>query len=584
METPKQARHPSFHLTQKAGNSTRSLPADVTTTRLNIASDGTASTIPLENTETSHPTRVSTPNKEAPTEPGKPIEKSTPPQSCDTTVQNEFPAPHSEGPAVTEQTGGWLSWIYRPGPTEKDLNSGPENSNPAQSQTDKVGQDSAGQSTSEPGEQQGSEHGRAQEHLIDSRQPQHSPSAQKRSWLQMWYGSAPSTKSTEPATVEPAREALANPDKQANEDVDMAPKDVPERSSQVNEQPKPPAGAAKSSGWSFWSKEPSKEPAPSKPQEVEAIEATIDANTPPRPTSLEPNAEAHVNITKKGSLKVKLPKDGQVKDSVLPNVETTSTNTTATTEPQPADASASKQLQKILPNQVLPRFEETYKLEESPSLLQSLGRILHYSKGPEHRHVARIKESPRIKRALAIGVHGYFPAPFIRSVLGQPTGTSIRFSNMAAEAITKWTADHGYSCEVEKIALEGEGRISERVDLLWKLLLNWMEEIRKADFILVACHSQGVPVSIMLVAKLIAFGCLDASRVGICAMAGVNMGPFSSYRSRWISGSAGELFEFELPHSKVSKDYEAALRCALDFGVRISYIGSIDDQLVSLEV
>ena len=155
---------------------------------------------------------------------------------------------------------------------------------------------------------------------------------------------------------------------------------------------------------------------------------------------------------------------------------------------------------------------------------------------------------------------------------------------MAAESIRKWTADHGYSCDIEKIALEGEGRISERVDLLWKLLLNWMEEIRKADFILVACHSQGVPVSIMLVAKLISFGCVNASRVGICAMAGVNMGPFSSYRSRWISGSAGELFDFELPSSKVSQDYEAALRCALDFGVRISYVGSIDDQLVSLEV
>jgi hypothetical protein len=88
----------------------------------------------------------------------------------------------------------------------------------------------------------------------------------------------------------------------------------------------------------------------------------------------------------------------------------------------------------------------------------------------------------------------------------------------------------------------------------------------------------------MLVAKLISFGCVNASRVGVCAMAGVNMGPFSAYRSRWISGSAGELFDFELPFSMVSKEYETALKRALDFGVRISYIGSIDDQLVSLEV
>ncbi|KAJ5973425.1 hypothetical protein N7481_010635 [Penicillium waksmanii] len=556
LENPRHARHPSFHLTKKAGNSTRSLPADVTTTRLNIASDGTASTTALDNIDTSTPSGASTPNKEAPGEgSGKPIEKATSDQQHDITTQTEPPRP----PPPSSLTDGYRGYIDLFRLKEAQLG-GPEPADTTQEQPDKAGPDPATQDTNESGEQQEPEPEHAPDQSINT--PQASPNAHKRSWLQMWYGSAPSTRSAEPPTAELAQQTDAHPANPANEDVDMAPKEPPEDPAEANEQPQPPAGATKPSGWSFWSKEPSKGVAPSKPQEVEAVEATLDQNSSPRPTSLEPSPETHVNITKKGSLKVKLAKDGQVKDGAVPIVETTSANTTAPTEPQPADTSASKQLQKILPNQ-------------DESCITAKGQstdMLLVSRNP-----------PRIKRALAIGVHGYFPAPVIRSVLGQPTGTSIRFSNMAAEAITKWTADHGYSCEVEKISLEGEGRISDRVDLLWKLLLNWMEEIRKADFILVACHSQGVPVSIMLIAKLISFGCLDASRVGICAMAGVNMGPFSSYRSRWISGSAGELFEFELPSSKVSKDYEAALQCALDFGVRISYVGSIDDQLVSLE-
>ena len=134
------------------------------------------------------------------------------------------------------------------------------------------------------------------------------------------------------------------------------------------------------------------------------------------------------------------------------------------------------------------------------------------------------------------------------------------------------------------MALEGEGRIAERIDLLWKLLLNWIDKIQKADFVMIACHSQGVPVAMMLVAKLIRFGCLNSAKIGLCAMAGVNLGPFADYKSRWISGSAGELFEFALPDSQVSKDYEAALDVALRFGVKTVYVGSIDDQLVSLEV
>ena len=169
-------------------------------------------------------------------------------------------------------------------------------------------------------------------------------------------------------------------------------------------------------------------------------------------------------------------------------------------------------------------------------------------------------------------------------MLGQPTGTSIRFANGAANAMQRWAAQQGYSCHIEKVALEGEGKIFERLELLWKLLLSWLDDIRKADFIMIACHSQGVPVAIMLIAKLISFGCLNDTRVGVCAMAGVNLGPFGDYKSRWISGTAGELFEFARPDSQVSVDYEAALDVVLRFGARITFVGSIDDQLVSLEV
>jgi hypothetical protein len=67
-------------------------------------------------------------------------------------------------------------------------------------------------------------------------------------------------------------------------------------------------------------------------------------------------------------------------------------------------------------------------------------------------------------------------------------------------------------------------------------------------------------------------------------IAGVSLGPFADYKSRLFSGSAAELFEFANQNSEVSKRYESSLRVALKYGVRVSLIGSIDDQLVSLEV
>lgn len=577
-------RSPSIQLTKKAGASTRSLPADATTTRVNIASDGSSSTTALDSLDGPAATQPSTPTKERNGhDVVKAVEK--PVEQPEPVAENSGAEPNTRAPAHIEEPNGWFTWLYRPGALEKRAVSGTESPEVAdrqpadQKQTIEHADD---QPITQEATQQQEPRDQEPERTNTEAAREVTSIAQKRSWLQMWYGSA-STKQAEQVSIEPSKALPADPEISKAEDMTMAPKEPPGNRGEVAGLSKTPAGTSKSSGWSFWSKDPSRPGIPENPQEVQAVEASMASDTPAQPTSLEPDTEANVKITKKGSIKVNPPKDKGAKDGTVSDVEVTPTPTPPA-ELRPADVTASKQLQRILPNQVLPRFDDTYNLEESPSLLQSLGRLLHYAKGPEHKHVSRAKDPPRIKRALAIGVHGYFPAPLIRSVLGQPTGTSIRFSNMAAEAIRKWTANHGYTCEIGKISLEGEGRIAERVDLLWKLLLNWMEEIRKADFIMVACHSQGVPVSIMLVAKLIAFGCVNASRVGICAMAGVNMGPFSSFRSRWISGSAGELFDFEIPFSKVSKDYEAALKCALDHGVRISYIGSIDDQLVSLEV
>jgi hypothetical protein len=67
-------------------------------------------------------------------------------------------------------------------------------------------------------------------------------------------------------------------------------------------------------------------------------------------------------------------------------------------------------------------------------------------------------------------------------------------------------------------------------------------------------------------------------------IAGISLGPFADYKSRLFSGSAGELFEFADPESVVSKKYEDSLRVALKYGVRVTFCGSIDDQLVSIEV
>lgn len=451
------------------------------------------------------------------------------------------------------------------------------------------------------------------------------------SWFGLWSAAAPST------SVEAPVERV--PVKTANESEDTLMSDAP-----VVEEPavaKAAAAVAPAAGstWAFWSTEPTKKTADSAKQLQEAGELAVTGEVSQDQPELAKTATIKDNKRGK-STKRGRPPTLEIDDAAQKS------STSGISTPKAQTASSTLSLKASPPNLLIPSVRSTYKLAESPGILQQIARLVLQSHQRPAKHVFLVKEPPKIKKALAIGIHGLFPAAILRSVIGQPTGTSIRFANHAAEAIRRWTDKNGsIDCEIEKVALEGEGRISERVDNLWKLLLNWIDHVRQADFILIACHSQGVPVAMMLIAKLIEFGVVSTGRIGVCAMgeffyivyliyfyhniqamlsrrsrlpshlnitvalthltpfgsnpfasnkhikhdanlysAGVSLGPFADYKSKLFSGSAGELFELANPESTVSKRYEDSLRIAMKYGVRVMYCGSIDDQLVSLEV
>lgn len=321
----------------------------------------------------------------------------------------------------------------------------------------------------------------------------------------------------------------------------------------------------------------------SKPQKAKVKE--IPANAPPGAGEVKPmssvaalreeSRRSNASISRPSTPRPSQPKRCDTSASMASVVPPATPHT-----PIVEDA-ARKKLQKILPqNHLLPDFGSCYSRLEEPSLMQ---KLLRNPPQPSKKHLHLARHPPKIKRAVAIGVHGFFPMKLVRTVLGEPTGTSIRFAKSASSAIKRWAEKNGVEVEVEQIALEGEGKVADRVDMLWKLLSNWMDQVRSADFVLMAAHSQGVVVGTQLLARLIEEGCVEKKRIGFLAMAGINLGPFGHLPQTLLSGSAKELFEFQKQQSPVSQRYYRALRIVVAHDVRICYVGSIDDQLVSME-
>lgn len=367
--------------------------------------------------------------------------------------------------------------------------------------------------------------------------------------------------------------------------------------------PKPSAGST----WAFWSVSRPLSSGGEEPEAPETGEVAVlgegSERHPKQANSVDMSRPAKGHLPKEDPLKAKSLKDKPGKktkktkpqsmdlDDVSSRPQTPKSDAASIKAAESPSRAKAKMpttaIKSTPPNLILPSFTGTYRMKENPSILKQISALLLRTKQLPAKHVFRTQNPPKIKKAIAIGVHGLFPAAYLRAMIGQPTGTSLKFANLCADGIQRWADSHGCGdCVISKVALEGEGRIETRVANLWNLLQNWMDHIRDADLVVVACHSQGVPVSVMLLEKLVESGAISRAKVGVCAMAGVSLGPFPEYRGSMgmFMGTAAELWELADSESAMSRRYETALKKILSTGVRITYVGSIDDQLVPMEV
>jgi len=213
---------------------------------------------------------------------------------------------------------------------------------------------------------------------------------------------------------------------------------------------------------------------------------------------------------------------------------------------------------------------------------------------------ARHRGTHGIRRVAIIGVHGWYPRRALRTVIGEPTGTSVKFCEEMDLALKEYLHTHGKHLDPEDVTLiplESEGKVLDRVENLHHMLLEnplWRHAVHEADLVLVATHSQGTPTSILLVERWVKEGLLRVKeddpkmqRIGVLAMAGISHGPFPFLKGNLFlrlfeAEAAAELFEFMDSETVVAKKYREGLRTVLTSGIRITCVASLEDQVVPL--
>ncbi|KAL7746520.1 hypothetical protein RI367_008170 [Sorochytrium milnesiophthora] len=244
------------------------------------------------------------------------------------------------------------------------------------------------------------------------------------------------------------------------------------------------------------------------------------------------------------------------------------------------------------------------------SIMSSIMSALPFTaKQPKRLTSSMSNLPPELSKVAIIGVHGWFYMKIVQKVIGEPTGTSQKFCDRALTALETWTQQHyGTSLpphSVTKIPLEVEGKIESRVERMYRNITNrdffvpaegwardvsfWQATIQEASTVFVATHSQGTPVSILLLEKLIDSGVIDPARqkVVVLAQAGISHGPFpymlnNIYVRYFESDAARQLFEFNNPSAAITRRYCAAMERILESGARVVLVSSWLDQVVPL--
>lgn len=255
-------------------------------------------------------------------------------------------------------------------------------------------------------------------------------------------------------------------------------------------------------------------------------------------------------------------------------------------------------------NIVLPNISENYRCETFksnlriylsnilPNIFKPQTHIYNVSKSSINKNIN--KKSRKIKKtAVIISIHSFLPFKMVRSLIGDSTSNATSMSDRTEESLLRWANLNNVELDIIKISIDGEGKIFERVSMILNLLDNWFDIISSCDFLIFTSFSQSVPIAIHILSRLITAGVIKKiknKKIGLINLSGNCLGPIIGSDSKITIKNFNvlekeillELFDFQDPETLQYQELLRHIKVLLRNNVKISFIGSINDQFIPL--
>jgi hypothetical protein len=252
-----------------------------------------------------------------------------------------------------------------------------------------------------------------------------------------------------------------------------------------------------------------------------------------------------------------------------------------------------QELDKI-PNLVLPNIDRNFRTITATTQLRLVfEEMLLFKHLDSHLYKLRAGQIRRlkhkVKKVVIIGVHEFLPIKLNRGMIGETSGSSLTFVKAATKAMKQWLQHDNIDVDgydINTIAIEGMGKVNDRVEHGLKLLENWHDILQQADFVFWVSSSLGSVVATNLLARFLET--VPCKHVGFLTMAGLFQGPMTEFKSRLSTRPYTamenevnkEMVELQNPESDLSKQLVTSMNTLVKHNVKITFAGSINDQFV----
>lgn len=233
------------------------------------------------------------------------------------------------------------------------------------------------------------------------------------SWFGFWYSSAPATTVPVPSAQMTTNLEVSAQESAPQNTEDVVMEDAPQTKALEVARP------SGSSTWAFWSRDTSgpkdeaKTAGASEPGELAIIGDGSEAH-PKRSSSAEVDGNPSL-VKEPSSMPKEIPakailskRNKRVRPQSIdidnPISRPGTPHSDISTKTTPSRSTIPTQSKSSAPNSLLPSFRNTYRMKNNPSIIKQITQLLLRTQQPPANHVFLVKEPPKIKKAVAIGI------------------------------------------------------------------------------------------------------------------------------------------------------------------------------------